>query len=279
MPPAYNIDPFTTDEVRAFFQFQECFSEPWDGPAALALTDGRTVCAALDRNGLRPSRFKITDDDIIAVGSEVGLVDIDDSRVVQKGRLAPGEMLRVDTIRGVVHFDRELKHDLATRQPYAAWLKSNRLDFSSIVPKSIPEPAEELDILTLSQKQIAFGYTDEELAMVLSPMVKDGQEAVGSMGDDVALSVLSEQPRVLYTYFKQLFAQVTNPPIDSIRERLVMSLGVPLGWYRNILKETPEHARVLWLDSPIFFDHELDALRGIGGEFVDADARPDLAGR
>ncbi|MGI8601683.1 MAG: glutamate synthase large subunit [Verrucomicrobiales bacterium] len=265
IPPAYNIDPFTTDEARAFFQYQESFSEPWDGPAAVALTDGITVCAALDRNGLRPSRFKITTDDIIAIGSEVGLVEIDDARVLRKGRLAPGEMLSVNTARGTIHFDSEIKQALAARHPYAEWLRTHRVDFSRVAAAAIPLPEEPLDILTLSQKQAAFGYTDEELAIVLSPMIKDGQEAIGSMGDDVSLSVLSEQPRILYTYFKQLFAQVTNPPIDPIRERLVMSLGVPLGWYRNILEETPEHAHVVWLESPFFFEHELGALKGIDG--------------
>ncbi len=266
VPPAYNIDPFTTDEQRAFYKYQESFSEPWDGPAALVCSDGRTICAALDRNGLRPSRFKITEDGLIAAGSEVGLVHLDDRKVVQKGRLAPGEMMAVDTVAGTVRFDAEIKRDLTTRHPYAQWLEDNRVEFSTL-SGALTAPTEPQDILGISQKQAAFGYTDEELNMVFTPMIKEGMEATYSMGDDTALSVLSHHPRVLYTYFKQLFAQVTNPPIDPIRERLVMSLGVGLGWYRNILAETPEHAKVVWLETPFLFDAELEKLRSLGADF------------
>jgi glutamate synthase (NADPH/NADH) large chain/glutamate synthase (ferredoxin) len=267
VPPAYGIDPFTSAAEKAFYQFQESFAEPWDGPAAIVCSDGRTICAALDRNGLRPSRFKITRDGLIAAGSEVGLVALDDEDVIQKGRLAPGECMVVDTVGQAVRFNAEIKKELAARHPYGDWLAQNRVEFARLAGSGIPAPAEALDILGLSQKQAAFGYTDEELNMVFTPMIKDGMEGTYSMGDDAALSVLSLQPRVLYTYFKQLFAQVTNPPIDPIRERLVMSLGVALGWYRNFLAETPEHARVVWLDSPFLFDHELEKLRGLGADF------------
>jgi len=267
VPPAYGIDPFTSAEEKAFYQYQESFSEPWDGPAAVVCSDGRTICAALDRNGLRPSRFKITRDGLIAAGSEVGLVELDDEMVVQKGRLAPGESMVIDTVGQRIRFNAEIKSELAARHPYGEWLAANRVEFSKVAGGPMPVPAEDLDVLGLSQKQAAFGYTDEELNMVFTPMVKEGMEGTYSMGDDAALSVLSLQPRVLYTYFKQLFAQVTNPPIDPIRERLVMSLGVALGWYRNFLAETAEHAKVVWLETPFLFDHELEVLRSLGGDF------------
>ena len=267
VPPAYNIDPFTTDAEKAFYQYQESFCEPWDGPSALVCSDGRVICAALDRNGLRPSRFKITTDGLIAAGSEVGLVELDDTTVIQKGRLAPGETMVIDTLKGEVRFNEEIKAGLAVRKPYGEWIAQHRVEFSKVAGASIPEPAGPLDLLTLSQKQATFGYTDEELLMVFPPMMKEGLEGTYSMGDDAALAVLSHRPKVLFSYFKQLFAQVTNPPIDPIRERLVMSLGVSLGWYRNFLAETPEHAKVVWLDTPFLFDHELEKLKALGGDF------------
>jgi glutamate synthase (NADPH/NADH) large chain/glutamate synthase (ferredoxin) len=267
VPPAYGIDPFTSEAEKAFYRYQESFSEPWDGPAAIVCSDGRSICAALDRNGLRPSRFKITKDGLIAAGSEVGLVQLDDETVIQKGRLAPGESMVVDTVAQTIRFNAEIKQALASRHPYAEWLARHRVEFATLAGPSIPAPTGDLDILGLSQKQAAFGYTDEELNMVLTPMIKEGMEGTYSMGDDAALSVLSLQPRVLYTYFKQLFAQVTNPPIDPIRERLVMSLGVALGWYRNFLAETADHAKVIWLETPFLFDHELEKLKSLSETF------------
>lgn len=260
VPPAYRIDPFTTDEETAFFQYQRSFSEPWDGPAALALTDGRTVAACLDRNGLRPCRFKITNEGIVTVGSEVGVVEIDDAKVIQKGRLAPGEMISIDTTSGKIRFTREIRQALAAKRPYAKWLEDNRMLLNSVASAD-PQPTQgELDPVSLSQKQVAFGYTKEELTMAMGPMARDGMEATYAMGDDTPLAVLSLQPRVLFTYFKQHFAQVTNPPIDPIRERLVMSLAVSAGWQRNLLTETPEHAKVVYLDTPFLWEHELAAL-------------------
>ncbi len=261
VPSAYGIDPTTSDKLKSFYEFHECFSEPWDGPAALVFTDGRTVAASLDRNGLRPSRFKLTDDGIFALGSEVGIVPIDDARVIQKGRLAPGEMLAIDVVKGTLRFNDEIKADLASRQPYGEWLQ-NRKSLTSQAPQ---DPKTELDVLGLSQKQAAFGWTKEEIDFSLIPVLQKGEEAIYSMGDDVALSVLSTRPRPLSSYFKQLFAQVTNPPIDPIRERAVMSLDVVLGWQRNWLGETPEHARVAHLDSPFLFENELAALKDLPG--------------
>ena len=263
VPPAYGIDPFTTPEQKAYYEYNQCFSEPWDGPASLVFTDGRTVAACLDRNGLRPSRFKLTEEGIFTLGSEVGVVELDDQTVVRKGRLGPGEMLSINTEAGTLRFNAEIKQALAARQPYGEWLKSNRVPLSTLANPA-PQPLTgDLDLITLSQKQAAFGYTREELDMAFVPMLKDGIEATHSMGDDTPLAVLSVRPRLLFTYFKQLFAQVTNPPIDPIRERLVMSLSVALGWYRNILTETADHAKVIHLDSPVIWPHELEAIKGL----------------
>jgi len=266
VPPAYRIDPFTSEEQKAFYQYQRCFTEPWDGPAALVFSDGKSVAASLDRNGLRPARFKLTSDGIFTVGSEVGVCHLPDADILSKGRLAPGEVVSVNTLTGAVTYDKEIKKAMANRNPYGQWLKDNRLLLSEKIDNE-PLPQEgDLDILTLSQRQTTFGYNKEELDMTLTPMVKGGQEATYSMGDDTPLAILSLQPRLLYIYFKQLFAQVTNPPIDPIRERLVMSLAISLGWYRNLLKETPEHAKTVYLDTPFLFQHELDALKKLDND-------------
>ncbi|MCB1100642.1 MAG: glutamate synthase subunit alpha, partial [Verrucomicrobiae bacterium] len=260
VPSAWRIDPFTTAEAQAFYQYHRCFAEPWDGPAALCFTDGITVAACLDRNGLRPLRFKVTNDGIVTVGSEVGVVVIDDATVIKKGRLAPGSMISVNIGTGSLRLDTEIKEDLAARQPYGKWLTDNRIDLE---PGELPEPDRDIDILTLSQQQVAAGCSKEEVEMILTPLARSGKEAIYSMGDDIPLSVLSLQPRSLTTYFKQLFAQVTNPPIDPIRERLVMSLATGLGTEQNLLAESPEHARVINIDSPILFEHELEKIKSV----------------
>ncbi len=267
VPPAWRIDPNTSPEVQDFFRYHSCFAEAWDGPAALAFTDGVKVAACLDRNGLRPSRYKITDDGIFALGSEVGTCDIDDATVIEKGRLGPGQMILVDTSKGIVKHNNEIRQGLAEAKPYGKWIQEHRLRLDDHSPVAPPEPTDDLDILGLTQQQLAFGYNSEELEMVLTPMAKTGEEAVYSMGDDAALSVLSLRPKVLFSYFKQLFAQVTNPPIDPIRERLVMSLEADLGPERNLLEETPEHARVVHLSSPFLFKHQLEVLRNIAPDF------------
>ena len=264
VPPAWRNDKAMTPELRAFYEYHRCFNEPWDGPACLVFTDGLTVAACLDRNGLRPSRYKVLEDGIVSLGSEVGTIDFDDADVLEKGRLAPGEMIAVDTAQGRLLRDEEIKALLARRKPYGEWLKANLLRLEEL---ALPDSAaEEPDILTNTQRQLAFGYSTEELEMVLKPMVHTSAEAVGSMGDDTPLAVLSLQPRLLYTYFKQLFAQVTNPPIDPIREKLVMSLNVVLGWRRNLLAETREHARLVQTNSPILLPKELAVLRDLSGK-------------
>ncbi len=262
VPPAWRSNKNISPELAAFYEYHSCFNEPWDGPAALVFSDGLTVGASLDRNGLRPARYKLTEDGIFCLGSEVGMTEVDDAKVIEKGRLGPGEMIAVDTVTGKLLRDADIKAQLAAARPYGKWLDENLIRLSSLVARdAIAEPAGELDILGLTERQIAFGYTSEELDVILKPMLRDGAESFGSMGDDTALAVLSLQPRLLYTYFCQLFAQVTNPPIDPLREKLVMSLNTIMGWRRNLLGETPEHARLIASDSPILMVHELEALR------------------
>jgi len=266
VPPAWRGDKNMPPELSAFHDYHRCFNEPWDGPSALAFTDGIIAGACLDRNGLRPARYKVTEDGIFSLGSEVGPVDLDDAKVIEKGQLGPGEMIAVNTAEGRLMKDAEIKASLAARRPYGKWLKENLARLGDHVRRELAEPSEPLDILSLTQRQFAFGYTSEELDMVLKPMIREGSEGVGSMGDDTPLAVLSLQPRLLYGYFKQLFAQVTNPPIDPIREKLVMSLFTSLGWRRNLLAETAEHARLVRIDSPVLFENELEALQSLASQ-------------
>lgn len=266
VPPAWRGDKEISPELAAFYEYHTCLCEPWDGPAALVFTDGITIGACLDRNGLRPARYQITDSGIFSLGSEMGVDGLDQDTIVEKGRLAPGEMIAIDTAAGTLMRDREIKQSLATRHNYRKMVDDHRVRIAPLKAEQLETPKGDLDIIDLTQRQVSFGYTSEELDMIFKPMLKDGAEAVGSMGDDTPLAVLSLRPRLLYTYFSQLFAQVTNPPIDPIRERLVMSLFTTLGWRRNLLSETPEHAAQVSLDSPILFNEELQIVRKIGGE-------------
>jgi len=270
VPPAWRSEKGMSPELAAFYDYHQCICEPWDGPAALIFTDGITVGACLDRNGLRPARYKITDDGLFVLGSEVGVSGLNPATIIEKGRLAPGEMIAIDTSGGRLLRDADIKASLAARKPYAEWLKENLVRIEPTPDTAIAEPGGDIDILDLTRRQIASGYSSEEIDMILKPMLKDGAEAVGSMGDDAPLAVLSLRPRLLYTYFDQLFAQVTNPPIDPIREKLVMSLDTILGWKRNLLGETPEHCAQVNVSSPFLLDQELEALRALGGEHLTA---------
>ena len=267
-----DLDP----AVRAFYQYHACLIEPWDGPAALTFSDGRVVGTALDRNGLRPARYLVTDDGLVVSGSEVGAVPIDEARIVHKGKLGPGQIIAVDTAAGRLFTNDELKEWLAAQAPYGAWVKQHLKNLevkienaeSSAASAASNErlgPPSQFSILNsqLAAQQQAFGYTSEELNVVLKPMLRDGQEPVGSMGDDTPMAVMSqwELGRPLFQFFKQRFAEVTNPPIDSLREELVMSHSIALGVRRNILEATPEHAHLIRLPSPILSDAQLAALR------------------
>jgi len=249
--------------VRDFYAYHACLTEPWDGPAALVFTDGATVGAALDRNGLRPCRYFVTEDGLIAAASEAGAVPVDDARVLIKSRLGPGQMIAVDTARGLFLEDGQIKAELAAQKPYGVWMRENLRKMTNVPMTSDKRapPHLSFDHWSLLIHQAAFGYTSEELVTVLRPMVENGVEAIGSMGDDTALAVLSPKPRPLFGYFRQRFAEVTNPPIDPLREDLVMSLRVRIGARDNFLAGTPEQARLLELESPFLTDEQLAALK------------------
>mgnify|MGYP001168713800 CR=1 FL=1 len=258
IPEAWEHMDDLSPEIRAFFDYHAGLMEPWDGPAAIAFTDGRVAGAVLDRNGLRPARYSITEDGLVVLASETGVIDLSQRRVVERGRLGPGQMLVADTATGTVYRNSEIKQLLATRQPYAAWLTEHRLHLSTA---SVDGDGQELDESEWLRRQIAFGLTAEDQRLVVQPMAVENKEPLWSMGDDTPLAVLSEFPRPLAHFFRQRFAQVTNPPIDSYREKLVMSLDVYLGPRASLLTETPEHARLLHLPSPFLFEEQLAALK------------------
>jgi len=247
-----------TPEKKAFYEYHSCLMEPWDGPASIAFTDGVQIGAVLDRNGLRPSRYYVTKDDLVVMASEVGVLDIAPERILQKGRLQPGRMFLIDTKEGRIVNDEELKQKIATEHPYGVWLKQNLTELEDL-PEAphLPEP----DHDTVLQRQKAFGYTFEELRILMAPMAKNGVEALGSMGNDAPLAVLSDKPQNLFNYFKQLFAQVTNPPIDAIREELVTSAVTGIGPEGNLLKPGPESCRQIKIKSPILSNEEMGKLR------------------
>jgi glutamate synthase (NADPH/NADH) large chain len=249
-----SMDP----QRRAFYQYHSCLMEPWDGPAAMGFTDGSQIGAILDRNGLRPSRYYVTKDGIVVMASEAGVLEFPPEDIVQKGRLQPGRMFLVDTKQGRIIEDEEIKRTIAGAQPYQEWIKQHLVHLSDL-----PEapPVEPPDHATLLQRQIAFGYTFEDERVVIAPMAKDGVEAIGSMGNDAALAVLSNKPRLLYDYFKQLFAQVTNPPIDSIREEIVISHETRLGSEGNLLNPQPTACRRVELKWPVLTNEEFAKIR------------------
>jgi glutamate synthase (ferredoxin) len=245
-------------EKRAFYQYHSSLMEPWDGPSSIAFTDGRMIGAVLDRNGLRPSRYYVTKDDLVVMASEAGVLDLPPENVVYKGRLQPGRMFLVDTERGRIIDDEEIKRTVATQHPYGRWLDRHLVHLKDLPPP--PEvPASDPD--SLHQRQIAFGYTFEDQRVLLAPMAQSGVEAVGSMGNDTPLAAMSSRPRLLYDYFKQLFAQVTNPPIDSIREELITSSEVWLGSEGNLLRPQPADCRRLELKGPILTNEEFAKVR------------------
>ena len=220
---------------RAFYRYHASMMEPWDGPAAVAFTDGTVIGAVLDRNGLRPARYWVTDEGLVVLASEVGVLDLDPSTIVRKGRLQPGRMFLVDTAQGRIVDDDEIKSGLAAEHPYAAWLERDQVELADLPPRTMLTP-QHASVVTHGR---LFGYTNEELRVIVGPMARTGAEPVGSMGSDTAIAVLSERPRLLYDYFTQLFAQVTNPPLDAIREELVTSLGSTVGPEGNLLERAP----------------------------------------
>ena len=258
IPEAWSGHESMDEDRKAFYEYHGCLMEPWDGPASIAFTDGTVIGAILDRNGLRPSRYYVTKDGLVVMASEVGVLDIPPENVLIKERLHPGRIFLVDTREGRIIDDAELKQRYVSAQPYKDWLKQNLVPLDQLpAPPHLPEP----DHATVLQRQQAFGYTHEDLRILMAPMAQKGEEPVGSMGNDAALAVLSDRPRLLYDYFKQLFAQVTNPPLDAIREELVTQIETPLGPEGNLLKPGPGSCRMLKLKTPILSNEELAKIR------------------
>jgi glutamate synthase (NADPH/NADH) large chain len=266
IPEAWDNDPTMPDEERAFYEYHASLMEPWDGPAAIAFTDGEMIGATLDRNGLRPARYLVTHDGLLLMASEAGVLPVRPEEVKLKGRLQPGKMLLADLTERRIIPDEEIKQRLARRRPYAQWLKENQVRLEDLPAPPRWHPTDFSNIL---QRQRIFGYTDEELRSILAPMAIQGDDPVGSMGTDVPLACLSDKPQLLFNYFKQLFAQVTNPAIDSIREQMVMSLTSYIGIERNLLEETPQHCHTLKLPHPILTNYDLEKLRRVSqGDFL-----------
>ena len=257
IPEAWQHHATMSKEKKAFYEYHSCFMEPWDGPASIAFTDGQYIGAVLDRNGLRPSRYYITIDDKCIMASEVGVVTVDPETVIEKGRLEPGRMFLIDFEAGRMIPDEELKDDFATRRPYADWLARQRLDLADL--PSVAGAG--LDKSSLTQRMQSFGYTTETMQFMLQPMIAELRDPLGSMGNDAALAAMSTKPRMLYDYFKQRFAQVTNPAIDSIREEVIMALECYIGPERNLLETTETHAHRLRIPHPILSNDELASLK------------------
>ncbi|MFS0488845.1 glutamate synthase large subunit [Leadbetterella byssophila] len=264
IPEAWEENPDMDPTRRAFYEFHSSIIEPWDGPASISFTDGNIVGATLDRNGLRPSRYWVLKDDTVVMASEAGVLDIDPEQVAYKGRLQPGKMFVVDMEKGRIIPDEELKAEICSRQPYQKWLDENKIMIQDL-PESI-RPYTKYSDEGLLKRQISAGMTSEDLRMILNPMSTTGAEAMGSMGIDIPLAVLSQQSQHISSYFKQLFAQVTNPPIDSIRERSIMSLISFVGASENILSESPRHCRQVQLNQPVLTIKEFDKLRFVDYE-------------
>ena len=266
IPEAWDGNPHMDYDKRAFYEYHCSLMEPWDGPAAITFTDGRVIGATLDRNGLRPARYVVTKDDMVVLASETGVLPVKPEDVRIKGRLQPGKMFLVDLEQGRIISDREIKGQLAGRNPYSQWLADNQITLDNL---DEPPRVHATDPATVNARQRAFGYTDEDISFLMTPMAANGEEPLGSMGTDTPLACLSDKPQPLFNYFKQLFAQVTNPPIDSIREEMVMSLVSYIGKERNILAETPEHCHTLKLPHPILTNRDLEKLRRVSqGDFL-----------
>jgi glutamate synthase domain-containing protein 2/glutamate synthase domain-containing protein 1/glutamate synthase domain-containing protein 3 len=263
IPEAWQQNDLMDPDLKAFYEYHACLMEPWDGPADITFTNGQLIGAVLDRNGLRPSRYYVTKDDMVIMASEVGVLPIKPENVAKKWRLQPGKIFLIDTKQGRIIDDREIKQELVDKRPWRRWLEENMIDLENLPQSSnVQQP----DHDTLMVRQHAFGYTVEDLKMLMTPMAATGQEALGSMGTDTPLACLSDKPQLLYAYFKQLFAQVTNPPLDANFEALVTSLHTYLGREGNLLDETPRHCNLIKLKQPILSNEDLEKLREVSVE-------------
>ncbi len=277
LPEAWSKNEHMNPQKRAFYEYHASLMEPWDGPAAIAFTDGRSIGATLDRNGLRPARYIVTKDGLLIMASETGVLPVKPEDIVLKGRLQPGKMLLADLVEGRIVSDKEIKANFYGRNPYQLWLKENQINLEGLAEPPREHAVEAASILS---RQRAFGYTDEDIRLILAPMAANGEEPVGSMGTDTPLACLSDKPQPLFNYFKQLFAQVTNPPIDPIREELVMSLRSYIGVERNILAETPQHCHTLKLKDPVLTNRDLEKLRRVSqGDFLATTLPAAVPGR
>ncbi|WP_010534461.1 glutamate synthase large subunit [Brachybacterium squillarum] len=269
VPEPWENDDSMDPELRAFYEYHAALQEPWDGPASLVFTDGTHVGARLDRNGLRPLRYWITEDDLVVLGSETGLLDIPHDQLVRTGRVAPGEIFLLDLENHRVVESDELKHEIATAEPYGNWVAEKKVHLKDLPQREHITHSRS----SVVRRQQTFGYTEEELRILLAPMATKAAEPIGAMGTDTPIAVLSDRPRLLFDYFTQMFAQVTNPPLDSLREEIVTSLGVTIGASGNLLDATPEHARQLALDFPIIDNDQLATIAGIQSVAHTADFR------
>ena len=269
IPEAWEKQTDMDPQLRDFYEYHSMLMEPWDGPAAVIFTDGNLVGATLDRNGLRPGRYIVTEDGLVVLASEIGVVDIEPSRIVRKGRLQPGRMFLADTATGRLIDDSEIKAEIAAAEPWGKWLEENRINL-----KDLPEREHvAYTKSSVGRRQRTFGYTEEDLRILVAPIAKAGAEPLGAMGSDTPIAALSDRPRLLFDYFVQQFAQVTNPPLDSIREEIVTSLGVGIGPEQNLLSATPEHAQMVVLDFPVLTNDEISKIKfaedsGIGKSHI-----------
>ena len=260
VPEAWEKNPSMGDSKKAFYEYNACIMEPWDGPASIPFTDGQYIGALLDRNGLRPSRYTVTKDGYVIMSSETGVVDVKPENVELHGRLEPGKMFLVDMVEGRIVGDEEVKEQIVSKRPYRKWLDSNLLPLADVPYTGNKTPVEPVDFKT---RQKVFGYTIEDIKTIISPMATQGKEAIGSMGTDIPLAVLSDKPQLLFNYFKQLFAQVTNPPLDGIREEIVTDISLSIGEDKNIFDITPEHAKKLRIQNPVISNEDLDKIKYI----------------
>ena len=260
VPEAWEKHQTMSDEKKAFYEYNACIMEPWDGPASIPFTDGDVIGALLDRNGLRPSRYTLTKSGFVIMSSEIGVLDIKPEDVVQHGRLEPGKMFLVDMNEGRIIEDEEIKNSVVTKRPYREWLDKNLLQLAKIPYTNNPIPTEKIDFET---RQRLFGYTIEDLKTIINPMGGQGNEALSSMGNDTPLAVLSDQPQLLYNYFKQLFAQVTNPPLDGIREEIITDTSLAIGGDYNIFDITDIHCKKIKIQNPVISNEDLDKIKNI----------------
>lgn len=258
VPEAWEKNSEMSEAKKAFYEYNSCIMEPWDGPASIPFTDGNYIGAVLDRNGLRPSRYSVTKDGYVIMSSETGVIEIDPKNIEKHGRLEPGKMFLVDMNQGRIINDEEIKADIVTKHPYKKWLDKNLVHLADIPAKKGPIKHKED---TLDKRQVVFGYTQEDLNTIIKPMAQLGKEPIGSMGNDTPIAILSQKPQLIYNYFKQLFAQVTNPPLDGIREKLITDISLTLGSDTNIFKINEDQCRKLKIQNPVISKHDLDKIK------------------